>query len=318
MDVFLCYNGKEWGEHMEAIFVKAIGFILVILIAFTLKKLRVLDKRDGQTIATIIMNVTLPCALLCNASGITIDLSMILILFIGLFSNMIMLVVSYLLSRRESALVQGYYMINCSGYNIGNFALPFVQTFFPGMGVAYLCMFDVGNSIMCLGGTYAFAGSVASAGDKLTIKTLLKKLFSSIPFDVYILIFVLALLKIQLPGQILSIASFIGAGNGFLAMFMIGLLLEVKINPSEMKMVIKTLFIRLFFGAILMLVVYFLIPIPVLAKKIVVLAMAAPITTVSAVFSRNIGYHKDAPAIASSLSIIISIIVLTVLIMIFA
>lgn len=318
MDVFLCYNGKEWGEHMEAIFVKAIGFILVILIAFTLKKLRVLDKRDGQTIATIIMNVTLPCALLCNASGITIDLSMILILFIGLFSNMIMLVVSYLLSRRESALVQGYYMINCSGYNIGNFALPFVQTFFPGMGVAYLCMFDVGNSIMCLGGTYAFAGSVASAGDKLTIKTLLKKLFSSIPFDVYILIFVLALLKIQLPGQILSIASFIGAGNGFLAMFMIGLLLEVKINPSEMKMVIKTLLIRLFFGAILMLVVYFLIPIPVLAKKIVVLAMAAPITTVSAVFSRNIGYHKDAPAIASSLSIIISIIVLTVLIMIFA
>lgn len=318
MDVFLCYNGKEWGEHMEAIFVKAIGFILVILIAFTLKKLRVLDKRDGQTIATIIMNVTLPCALLCNASGITIDLSMILILFIGLFSNIIMLIVSYLLSRRDSALVQGYYMINCSGYNIGNFALPFVQTFFPGMGVAYLCMFDVGNSIMCLGGTYAFAGSVASAGDKLTIKTLLKKLFSSIPFDVYILIFVLALLKIQLPGQILSIASFIGAGNGFLAMFMIGLLLEVKINPSEMKMVIKTLFIRLFFGAILMLVVYFLIPIPVLAKKIVVLAMAAPITTVSAVFSRNIGYHKDAPAIASSLSIIISIIVLTVLIMIFA
>ena len=318
MDVFLCYNGKEWGEHMEAIFVKAIGFILVILIAFTLKKLRVLDKRDGQTIATIIMNVTLPCALLCNASGITIDFSMILILFIGLFSNMIMLVVSYLLSRRDSALVQGYYMINCSGYNIGNFALPFVQTFFPGMGVAYLCMFDVGNSIMCLGGTYAFAGSVASAGDKLTIKTLLKKLFSSIPFDVYILIFALALLKIQLPGQILSIASFIGAGNGFLAMFMIGLLLEVKINPSEMKMVIKTLLIRLFFGAILMFVVYFLTPIPILAKKIVILAMAAPITTVSAVFSRNIGYHKDAPAIASSLSIIISIIVLTVLIMIFA
>ena len=318
MDVFLCYNGKEWGEHMEAIFVKAIGFVLVILIAFSLKKLKVLDKRDGQTIATIIMNVTLPCALLCNASGITIDLSMILILFIGLFSNMIMLVVSYLLSRRDSALVQGYYMINCSGYNIGNFALPFVQTFFPGMGVAYLCMFDVGNSIMCLGGTYAFAGSVASAGDKLTIKTLLKKLFSSIPFDVYILIFALALLKIQLPGQILSIASFIGAGNGFLAMFMIGLLLEVKINPSEMKMVIKTLLIRLFFGAILMFVVYYLTPIPILAKKIVILAMAAPITTVSAVFSRNIGYHKDAPAIASSLSIIISIIVLTVLIMIFA
>ena len=309
---------KNGCDGMEAIFVKAIGFILVIVIAFVLKQLKILDKRDGQTIATIIMNVTLPCALLCNASGIIIDVSMLLILFIGIISNIIMLIIAYLLSKKEGPLNQGYYMINCSGYNIGNFAMPFVQTFFPGMGVAYLCMFDVGNSIMCLGGTYAFAGSVASAGQKLTVKTVLKKLFSSIPFDVYILIFILALFKIQLPGQILSIASFIGAGNGFLAMFMIGLLLEIKINPTEMKMVVKTLFIRLFFGTILMIIVYFMIPLPTLAKKIVVLAMAAPITTVSAVFSRNIGYRKDAPAIASSLSIIISIFVLTVLIMIFA
>lgn len=303
---------------MEAIFVKAISFVLVIAIAFILKQLKILDKRDGQTIATIIMNVTLPCALLCNANGMTIDASMLLILFIGIISNIIMLVIAYLLSKKEGPLNQGYYMINCSGYNIGNFAMPFVQTFFPGMGVAYLCMFDVGNSIMCLGGTYALAGSVASASEKLTIKKVLKKLFSSIPFDVYIIIFILALFDLQLPDQILSVASFIGAGNGFLAMFMIGLLLEIKINPTEMKMVMKTLFIRLFFGAILMAIVYFIIPLPLLARKIVVLAMAAPITTVSAVFSRNIGYYRDAPAIASSLSIIISIFVLTVLIMIFA
>lgn len=303
---------------MEAIFVKAIGFILVILIGFVLKQLKVLDKRDGQTIATIIMNVTLPCALLCNASGVTLSVSMLLVLAIGTVSNLIMLLISYILSKKEGPLKQGYYMLNCSGYNIGNFAMPFVQTFFPGMGVAYLCMFDVGNSIMCLGGTYALAGSVSSSGNQLTVQTVLKKLFSSIPFDVYILIFVLAVFKIQLPEQILSIASFIGAGNGFLAMFMIGLLLEIKINPEEMKMVIKTLFIRLFFGAVLMLIVYFLMPLPLLARKIVVLAMAAPITTVAAVFSRNIGYRRDAPAIASSLSIIISILVLTVLIMIFA
>ncbi len=279
---------------MAEIMIKAAGFVFVIIIAFILKQVHVLEKRDGLTIATIIMNVTLPCALLTNASGITIDQSMIILLLIG------------------------YYMINCSGYNIGNFVMPFVQSFFPGMGVAYLCMFDVGNSIMCLGGSYALAGSVASSNQKLTPKTVIKKLFSSIPFDVYLLIFVLALFKISIPQQILSMASFIGAGNGFLAMFMIGLLLEVKINPLEMKIVLKTLLIRVLFGAILMSIVYFIVPIPMLAKKIVVLAMAAPITTVSAVFSKNIGYHRDAPAISSSLSIIISIAVLVVLIIMFA
>ena len=294
---------------MAEIMIKAAGFVFVIIIAFILKQVHVLEKRDGLTIATIIMNVTLPCALLTNASGITIDQSMIILLLIGLASNIIMLFISFILSRKEENILKGYYMINCSGYNIGNFVMPFVQSFFPGMGVAYLCMFDVGNSIMCLGGSYALAGSVASSNQKL---------FSSIPFDVYLLIFVLALFKISIPQPILSMASFIGAGNGFLAMFMIGLLLEVKINPSEMKIVLKTLLIRVLFGAILMSIVYFIVPIPMLAKKIVVLAMAAPITTVSAVFSKNIGYHRDAPAISSSLSIIISIAVLVVLIIMFA
>ena len=66
-------------------------------------------------------------------------------------------------------------------------------------------------------------------------------------------------------------ASFIGAGNGFLAMFMIGLLLEVKINPLEMKIVLKTLLIRVLFGAILMSIVYFIVTIQMLAKKILVI-----------------------------------------------
>ena len=294
---------------MAEIMIKAAGFVFVIIIAFILKQVHVLEKRDGLTIATIIMNVTLPCALLTNASGVTIDQSMLILLLIGLASNIIMLFISFILSRKEENILKGYYMINCSGYNIGNFVMPFVQSFFPGMGVAYLCMFDVGNSL---------AGSVASSNQKLTPKTVIKKLFSSIPFDVYLLIFVLALFKISIPQPILSVASFIGAGNGFLAMFMIGLLLEVKINPSEMKIVLKTLLIRVLFGAILMSIVYFIVPIPMLAKKIVVLAMAAPITTVSAVFSKNIGYHRDAPAISSSLSIIISIAVLVVLIIMFA
>jgi len=295
---------------MAEIMIKAAGFVFVIIIACILKQVHVLEKRDGLTIATIIMNVTLPCALLTNASGITIDQSMIILLLIGLASNIIMLFISFILSRKEENILKGYY--------IGNFVMPFVQSFFPGMGVAYLCMFDVGNSIMCLGGSYALAGSVASSNQKLTPKTVIKKLFSSIPFDVYLLIFVLALFKISIPQPLLSVASFIGAGNGFLAMFMIGLLLEVKINPSEMKIVLKTLLIRVLFGAILMSIVYFIVPIPMLAKKIVILAMAAPITTVSAVFSKNIGYHRDAPAISSSLSIIISIAVLVVLIIMFA
>ena len=86
---------------MAEIMIKAAGFVFVIIIAFILKQVHVLEKRDGLTIATIIMNVTLPCALLTNASGITIDQSMIILLLIGLASNIIMLFISFMLSRNH-------------------------------------------------------------------------------------------------------------------------------------------------------------------------------------------------------------------------
>ena len=71
---------------MAEIMIKAACFVFVIIIAFILKQVHVLEKRDGLTIATIIMNVTLPCALLTNASGVTIDQS-ILILLLEILKN---------------------------------------------------------------------------------------------------------------------------------------------------------------------------------------------------------------------------------------
>ncbi|WRK55626.1 hypothetical protein SD457_13275 [Coprobacillaceae bacterium CR2/5/TPMF4] len=50
-------------------------------------------------------------------------------------------------------------------------------------------MFDVGNALMGLGGTFAIASSVVNKQEKLSVSNVCKKLFSSIPFDVYIIIF---------------------------------------------------------------------------------------------------------------------------------
>ena len=55
---------------MIDVLIKALGFILVIIIGFVLKQFKILKKEDGYILATIIMNVTLPCALFSNANGI--------------------------------------------------------------------------------------------------------------------------------------------------------------------------------------------------------------------------------------------------------
>ena len=298
---------------MQEVLIKSFTFVFIIIIGYILKKAKVLKKEDAHVLATIIMNITLPCALLTSANGIELSGLIIVLIIIGILSNIIMIFIGYFASLKESNQLKAAFMINTSGYNIGNFALAFIQSFFPGLGVVYLCSFDIGNALMGLGITYAMASHVASGENHFQVSDLFKKLFSSIPFDVYILIFIFAIFKIKIPDSILSIASTIGAGNSFLAMLMIGLLLELKISPTETKNVIKVLVLRI----ILSLLTYFILPIPILAKKIMIMAYCAPLSTVSAVFSKKIGYDGDMPAVANSLSIILGVICMTILLILF-
>lgn len=302
---------------MFDVFIKSLTFVLIIVIGYTFKKLRVLNKRDSNIIATIIMNITLPCALLTSANGIELNSVILILIAIGILSNVIMMIIGYISSLKEANKLKAAFMINTSGYNIGNFVLPFIQSFFPGLGVVYLCSFDIGNALMGLGITYAVADHVASGENHFSFKELFKKLFSSIPFDVYVLIFILAILKLQIPSPILSIASTIGAGNSFLAMLMIGLMLEIKISPTETKNVVKVLCLRMLGTIAISLITYFFLPLPLLAKKILIIAYFAPLSTVSAVFTKKIGYEGDMAATANSLSIIISIICMTALLVAF-
>lgn len=302
---------------MQDVFIKSLTFVLIIVIGYTLKKLKVVKKEDANLLATIIMNITLPCALLTSANGIELSPLILILIAVGIVSNVVMMGIGYFVARKEDNRLKATYMLNASGYNIGNFALAFIQSFFPGVGVVYLCSFDIGNALMGLGITYAMASHVASGESDFKMSDLFKKLFSSIPFDVYILIFILAIFKVSVPAPILSIASTVGAGNSFLAMLMIGILLEVKISGEETKNVVKVLCVRIIGTLILSVITYFLLPVPQLAKKILILAYFAPLSTVSAVFSRKIGYTGDLPAAANSLSIIIGVICMTVLLMLF-
>lgn len=301
---------------MFDVLIKSLTFILIIVIGYTLKKVDVLKKSDANVVATIIMNITLPCALLTSANGIELDATILILIAIGIISNVVMMIIGYIASIKDDAKMKGAFIINTSGYNIGNFVLPFVQSFFPGMGVVYLCSFDIGNALMGLGMTYAVADHVASGENHFDIKELFKKLFSSIPFDVYILIFILAIFKLQIPSPILTIASTIGAGNSFLAMLMIGLMLEIKVSPLEAKNVFKILGLRIV-GTIVVSLLTLLLPIPLLAKEIMIMAYCAPLSTVSAVFTRKIGYQGDMSATANSLSILVSIVCMVVLLLLF-
>ncbi len=105
---------------MYNVLIKSATFILIICIGFALKRVKILKKRDADVLATIIMNVTLPCTLLTSANGISVDMTILILLICGILSNLFMIGVGYFASQKESSIIKGVYMLNCSGYNIGN------------------------------------------------------------------------------------------------------------------------------------------------------------------------------------------------------
>ena len=224
---------------MIDILIKAFGFILIIVIGFLLKSKGICKREHGQFLSTIIMNITLPCALLSSINNLEITPVLLIALLIGFLGNVITNVAGYFITAKETPMNRALAMINMSGYNIGTFTLPFVQSFFPASAIAYVCLFDTGNALMCLGGTFTAASVVVSTDEKPTFHNIIKKLFSSIPFCTYIVLFFLSLFHIAIPNRVLMVTSIAGNANAFLAMLMIGIMLEIKLDFSEIKTIKK-------------------------------------------------------------------------------
>lgn len=303
---------------MVDILIKASGFILVIIIGFCLKQFGLCTKEHGKFLSTVIMNITLPCALLSSINNLEITPILMLALGIGLGTNLLANLCGFLVAGKDTPLNKALMMINVAGFNIGTFALPFVQSFFPASFIAYVCLFDTGNALMCLGGTYTLASAVASTEEKMTFKSIIKKLFSSIPFCTYITLFFLSLFRIPVPQPLITMTSVAGNANAFLAMLMIGILLEVKLDLSEIQTIRKILVSRYALCTVVALIVYFILPINLEMKKMMVLCLLSPISSVAPVFSAQLGSDSPVPAACNSLSIIISIILMTTCILFFA
>lgn len=299
---------------MSVVLENAITFFLIIFLGYFFKVKHILSKEDGKKISKIVLNITLPCALISSVSQLEVGPTMVLLILAGFCFNVLMLIIGYLIARKRDKEVKAAYMLNTSGCNIGNFAIPFAQYFYPGVGISYISMFDIGNAFMGLGLTYSIASNVVNGKKGFNIKEVIRKLVSSIPFDTYMFIFIISILHIEIPKFIQDVTLRLGSANTFLSMFMVGLLLDFKIDRSEIKDVFYIIITRNIIAILLALCVWFYIPIPDLAKKMLIICLFAPTTTVSPIFSLKCGYKKDMPAMVGSMSMLVSIITMSALI----
>lgn len=292
---------------MASILIKISGYLLIILLGAILRRIGFFKKELARTIGVLVVTVTLPASLIRNSPSIVIGSELPKLFLFAIFASSLTLFGGYLLAKRKREPKTAALMLSTSTFNVGAFLLPFVELFYPGGGVGYLCMFDSGNSIMGLGISYVLAKSASNPKASLTFGSILKTLLHSVPFMTYVVLFVLAFLQIRLSDFILEYAGMIGNANAFLTMFMIGLMIELKLPKAEIREICKVIALRY---ALIVLLIGILMILPSMdpfVKLIAALCLFAPVATASVVYAMECGYQGELVSMVSTLTMLISI-----------
>lgn len=298
-------------EAIIPVLIKAFAFVFIIVMGYLLKRMGFFHAKDFYLLSKIVINITLPSAIISNFSKIPMETSLLFMCVLGLLANVVLVSAGYVINLGKSKEAKVFDMINLSGYNIGNFTMPFVQSFLGPVGFAATSLFDAGNAVMCTGITYSVSAAVMGTGEKTTLRSVVKKLFSSLPFDAYVVMTLLAVLKIKTPSFVVEFTTTVGGANAFLALLMLGIGFEIRMDRKKIKTIMKLLVIR--YGSALLFSVgfYYLLPFPLEVRQALAILSFGPVSSVSPAFTGRLGGDVELASAVNSLSIITSIVCIT-------
>ncbi len=292
---------------MVDILVRAGCFVAIILMGFLLRRKGFFKKEDFYILSRIVIKITLTAAIVTNFAGRELELSLLVLILIGFAFGVILIATACLLNRSRSSRDRAFAVLNGSGVNIGNFVIPFAQGFLGPAGVMAVSLFDVGNSLICLGGAYSVASMIQEERTRFSPLPMLRAMAKSIPLLTYIIMSALAFLHIGLPSPVVQLAGIIGNANAFLAMLMLGVGFNISWNRSQAMDVLRILLPRYLLGIALAALCYYLLPLPLAYRQGLVIPFLGPIASAAPAFTAEMKEDYGLASAVNSLSILVSI-----------
>ena len=75
---------------MNDALLNAFSVLLIIIVAYFFKRIRLLNVETAKRIAYVVMYLTLPCAILTSANGISFDVSLLGVIALSALANCIL------------------------------------------------------------------------------------------------------------------------------------------------------------------------------------------------------------------------------------
>ena len=296
---------------MAEVLMKAGSFVAVIIMGNLLRRAGFFKEEDFYVLSKIVLKITLPAAIISNFSGIDLKPSMLVVTLLGFAGGILYIAVAFFMCIGKDREERAFNILNFPGYNIGNFTMPFAQSFLGPVGVVATSLFDTGNAFICLGGAYSAAVATKEKNARFSMFPVIKTLLKSIPFDAYLIMTVLSLLHVGLPAPITSFTGVIGNANAFMAMLMIGVGFKLSGDSSQPGKIVKILAARYSLAIVLALVFYFLLPVGIEYRQALTILALSPMSSAAPAFTGNLGADVGLASAVNSISVVISTVLIT-------
>ncbi|WP_449536533.1 AEC family transporter [Ferdinandcohnia sp. Marseille-Q9671] len=287
--------------------------ILIISLGYLLKRVHILEEKDGQVISKLIFKITLPALVLVTFDSVEIDTTLILLPIIVLIYGVVTALLGLLIFKNEERELKGSFLMMNSGFNVGLFAFPLVFAIWGIDGLTYFSMFDVGTSFIVFGVSYILGSYFSKEGLRLKPIEIVKKLVKSIPLLAYIIASVLNYSGIKLPTMFIELASTISGANIPLCLLLLGLYLNFKFEKQLIRPILKFLAFRYGVGLVVGFTLFFLLPYDDMFRYTIVIGLLLPVAASAVTFAIEFKYSTENVrliATTSNITILVSIVIL--------
>lgn len=318
-----------------------ISLLCIIVVGYLFKRRGLFGPRDYRIIQVVLFDLVLPGAIVYSFARNPHDLSLLWLSAYGFVVALIPVVVIYLATSRHPIASRAFLMLNASGLNIGCFCFPVVQAFLGSAAVVPAAMFDIGNCIMVAAGTNVMTQTLLhirpgrtlaeqGAGDTPTLpyekptdpdarrlarrslrRTILKGFVGSVPFDVYVVIIVLAAIGVTLPVWFADLFAPLANANASVAMLMVGMLMDVPSDRRDVLAVLRVIAWRLPFGLLFAAAAWFLLPFDPMIREATMMCCLAPIAVFSTLFTDEVLGNARLAGFSLAVTAAISILLMT-------
>jgi malate permease and related proteins len=261
------------------------------------------------------MHSTFPALLLVSTIKLKLEPQLFLIPLLTFIYGILMLGIAWFVFKKNPNSIRGLLTMASSGFNVGLFAFPIIEGIWGREALVYAIMFDIGNTLIVFGLTYTIGNYFSDKGGQgVSIKSMLKKMLSLMPFQGLLLGLIINALAIPVAPVFLDCLDTLAKGNKPIALLLMGIYLSFNLDKQQLWRISQSLLIRYVLGLGVVALLYYFMPHSVM-KSVLIFCAILPVGLTLLPFSDDLNYDSRIAGLLVNMSFIISFALIWVLVL---